>query len=73
MSYNNEGIMTMDDIKEIMSLRGSMDILQKIIIDLKRIRQKIGIIKQIKRRSICILWFVSKFNNYNIVCKIYEC
>jgi len=43
LSYNNEGLMTLDDIKDIMSLRGKYGILQKNTIDLKQTNQKIEI------------------------------
>ena len=60
LSYNNEGLMTVEDIKEIMSFEVSMEFLSKSIIDLKRTIMKIGIIRQKRPLSIYIMLFVNK-------------
>lgn len=47
LSYNNEGILSLNEIEYIMSQRGEYGLLQRNIIDSKRIKQGIEIIKLI--------------------------
>jgi adenine-specific DNA-methyltransferase len=53
LSYNNEGLMSLEDIKEIMSQRGKYGFLPKIITALRLIN--LGNIRLKTPRNICIM------------------
>ena len=55
LSYNNEGLMTQNDIKEIMNLRGKYGYFTKEYNRFKADKKKIETIKRIKQLNICIM------------------